>query len=106
MHWVITKPERQKRSEAGKESRKNYFAYRDKRWKTHKACDVCFVPCTDPERRIECYVIMENDLLGTNKKPRTSTGKGLRREKKREKELLRNIIHQLGMLSWDSGASN
>lgn len=44
---------------------------------------------------------MENDLLGTNKKRR----KGLKgknpEEKKREKELLQNIFHQLGMLSWD-----
>lgn len=56
-------------------------------------------------RRIECYVIMENDLLGTNKEKTTEEGlKGRvpeEREKKREKELLQNIFHQLGMLSWD-----
>jgi hypothetical protein len=47
---------------------------------------------------------MENDLLGTKHRS-TMTKKGLKGKKpgrkKREKELLRNIFHQLGMLSWD-----
>lgn len=31
-----------------------------------------------PGRRIECYVIMENDLLGTNKKPRNVDEEGVK----------------------------
>lgn len=64
----------------------------------------------------ECYVIKENDLLGTNSdwvsvlymRRKFKKKKGLKgltaaattQEKKCEEELLQNIFHQLGMLSW------
>jgi hypothetical protein len=54
------------------------------------------------ERRIECYVINGKRSLGHEASSSTMT-KGLKweetpDEKKREKELLQNIFHQLGML--------
>lgn len=65
------------------------------------------------ERRIECYVINGKRSLGHEASSLLSSStmtKGLKgkknpgREKKREKELLQNIFHQLGMLSWDGTA--
>jgi hypothetical protein len=63
---------------------KNYFAYRDNREArdvTHKTHIGSFMFMV---RRIECYVIKENDLLGTNSVCRREEKglKGLRMKKK------------------------
>lgn len=45
-------------------ARKKLFCISGQKERRHiSLCDVCFYVA---ERRIECYVIMENDLLGTN----------------------------------------
>lgn len=66
--------------------------------KRHTSLVMCVLYCGEKNRML-CHYGKRS--LGHEQK----TTKGLKgknpEEKKREKELLQNIFHQLGMLSWD-----